>query len=511
MSVDNPQVPHRGLLTICVMAATIMQALDTTIANVALPYMQGSLSATQDQITWVLTSYIVSAAIMMPTTGFFSARFGRKKLLIAAVTGFTIASGLCGAAQTLGQMVVFRLLQGVFGAALVPMSQAILLDSYPREKHGSAMAMWGVGVMVGPILGPMLGGWLTEYYNWRWVFYINVPIGIAVVFGLVAVLSESKLQDTRFDWFGFATLSLAVGALQMMLDRGQLIDWFSSREIVLEATLSGLALYLFVVHSTTAEKPFIDPRLFADHNFRVGIALIFVVGVILLASIALLTPYLQTLMGYPVLTAGLILGPRGVGTMIAMMIVGRLINRIDPRVFLMIGFGLTAISLNEMTTFTPDVASTTLLWNGIVQGFGLGFLFTPLSTVTFATLPPHLRTQATSLFSLLRNLGSSIGVSVVMFMLERNTQAMHSQLAQYATPLNPALHAPFVSQIWNLKTLAGRTALNMEITRQAEIIAYMNDYKLMAILALAATPLVLLLGKPQAQRNADPAHAAAME
>lgn len=506
MSSADPQVPNRGLLTVCVMAATIMQALDTTIANVALPYMQGSLTATQDQITWVLTSYIVSAAIFMPTTGFLAARFGRKKLLITAVAGFTIASGLCGAAQTLGQMVVFRLLQGVFGASLVPMSQAILLDSYPREKHGSAMAIWGVGVMVGPILGPMLGGWLTEYYNWRWVFYINVPIGIAVVFGLIAVLTESKTEDTRFDWFGFGTLSLAVGALQMMLDRGQLVDWFASTEIVIEAGLAALALYLFLVHTATAEKPFIDPQLFRDHNFRVGIMLIFVVGVILLASVALLTPYLQTLMGYPVLTAGLILGPRGIGTMVAMMIVGRLITKVDPRVFLMIGFGLSAISLYDMTAFTPDVSSRTLLWNGILQGTGLGFLFTPLSTVTFATLPAHLRTQATALFSLLRNLGSSIGVSVVIFMLARNTQAIHAELAQYANPLNPALRHFPVDRIWDLKTMAGRAALNMEITKQAEIIAYMNDYKLLAILALAAAPLVLLLGKPQS-RAVDPAHA----
>ncbi len=468
--------------------------------------MQGSLSTTQDQITWVLTSYIVSAAIFMPTTGFLTARFGRKKLLIVAVAGFTIASGLCGAAQTLGQMVVFRLLQGVFGAALVPMSQAILLDSYPREKHGSAMAIWGVGVMVGPILGPMLGGWLTEYYNWRWVFYINVPIGVAVVFGLIAVLTESKLQEMRFDWFGFATLSLAVGAFQMMLDRGQLVDWFASTEIVIEAGLAALALYLFLVHSATHDQPFIDPRLFADHNFRVGVALIFVVGVILLASVALLTPYLQTLMGYPVLTAGLILGPRGIGTMVAMMMVGRLMGRVDPRAFLLLGLGLSSYSLYEMTGFTPDVSSRTLLWNGIIQGFGLGFLFTPLSTVTFATVPASLRTQATSLFSLLRNLGSSVGVSVVMLMLERNSQIMHAQLSQFASPLNPALHAPFIAQIWNLKTLAGRAALNAEIGKQAEIIAYINDYKMLAILALAASPLVLLLGKPQS-RAIDPAHA----
>jgi MFS transporter, DHA2 family, multidrug resistance protein len=509
MAEQAPQVPHRAFLTLCVMAATIMQALDTTIANVALPYMQGSLSATQDQITWVLTSYIVSAAIMMPVTGFFAARFGRKKLLIVAVAGFTIASGMCGAAQTLDQMVMFRLLQGVFGAPLVPMSQAILLDSYPKEKHGSAMAMWGVGVMVGPILGPMLGGWLTEYYNWRWVFYINVPIGVAVVFGLIAVLSESKLQQMRFDWMGFATLSIAVGALQMMLDRGQLVDWFGSTEIIVYATMSGLALYMFLVHSATAENPFIDPRLFSDNNFRVGVALIFVVGIILLASVALLTPYLQTLMNYPVLTAGLVLGPRGLGTMAAMMVVGRVINRLDPRLFLAAGLALTAWSLGEMTTFTPDVSQSALVWNGVIQGAGLGFLFTPLSTVTFSTLPAELRTQGTSLFSLLRNLGSSIGVSVVMFMLERNTQAMHAQLSQFANPLNPALHGPWVGRIWNLGTLAGRAALDGAINRQAVIVAYMDDYRMMAILALAAMPLVLLLRRAKSATSDE--HVMAME
>lgn len=503
MTDADPKVPHRGLLTLCVMAATIMQALDTTIANVALPYMQGSLSATQDQITWVLTSYIVSAAIMMPTTGFFTARFGRKKLLMTSVAGFTIASGLCGAAQTLDQIVMFRLLQGVFGAPLVPMSQAILLDSYPREKHGSAMAMWGVGVMVGPILGPMLGGYLTEYYNWRWVFYINVPIGIAVTFGLLAVLTESRIQQLRFDWFGFLTLSVAVGALQMMLDRGQLVDWFSSLEIVVEATMSALAFYLFIVHSITADKPFIDPQLFADGNFRMGVVLIFIVGVILLASVALLTPYLQTLMGYPVLTAGLVLGPRGGGTMVAMIIVGRVIGRVEPRIFIVLGFLLTAFSLHEMTTFTPDVSMQTLVLNGIVQGSGLGFLFTPLSTVTFASLPAQLRTQGTSLFSLLRNLGSSIGVSVVMFMLERNSQTMHAQLTQFANPLNHALHAPGVSRIWNLGTLAGRAALDGEIRRQAAIVAYMDNYHLMTFLALAAVPLALLLKSTKAQGSAS--------
>ena len=297
---------HRGVITLCVMLATIMQALDTTIANVALPYMQGNLSATQDQINWVLTSYIVASAITIPVTGFLAARFGRRRLFLASVAGFTAASVLCGMAASIEQMVLFRLLQGVFGAPLVPMSQSVLLDSYPKERHGSAMAMWGVEVMVGPILGPTLGGWLTESYNWRFVFYVNLPVGILTFLGLSAFLSESKTQKIPFDWFGFGCLSVFIGALQVMLDRGEQVDWFSSTEILVEAGLSALALYLFLVHTLTSERPFIEPKMFADRNFTVGLIFIFTVGIILLATLALLTPYLQNLMGYPVITAGLV-------------------------------------------------------------------------------------------------------------------------------------------------------------------------------------------------------------
>jgi DHA2 family multidrug resistance protein len=307
-------------------------------------------------------------------------------------------------------MVLFRLLQGVFGAPLVPLSQSVLLDSYPRERHGSAMALWGVGVMVGPILGPSLGGWLTENYTWRWVFYINLPIGILTFLGLSAFLAETE-RDAKlgFDWFGFAALGVAIGAFQMMLDRGEQLDWFGSTEILLEAALAALGLYLFIVHTFTAERPFIDPKLFRDRNFVTGLLFIFVVGVILLATLALLTPFLQNLMGYPVLTAGLVLAPRGVGTMVAMLLVGRLINRVDPRLLVFFGLSLVAISLWEMTGFTADVSQAAIVRTGLMQGFGLGFIFVPLSTVTFATLAPHYRTQGAALFSLMRNIGSSIG------------------------------------------------------------------------------------------------------
>jgi DHA2 family multidrug resistance protein len=493
MTQEGGAVPHRGILTVCVMLATIMQALDTTIANVALPYMQGSLSATQDQINWVLTSYIVAAAIMTPVTGFLAGRFGRKKLFLASVAGFTFASVLCGIAGSLSQMVLFRLLQGIFGAPLVPMSQSVLLDSYPREKHGSAMAMWGVGVMVGPILGPTLGGWLTESYDWRWVFYINLPVGILTFLGFSAFLSESRTSKLNFDWFGFVTLSLAIGALQMMLDRGEQLDWFSSTEVLFETTLAGLAFYLFLVHTFTSPRPFIDPRLFKDRNFSVGLMFIFLVGIILLATLALLTPYLQHLMGYPVITAGLLLAPRGVGTMVAMIIVGRVINRVDPRALVMLGLTLTAYVLWEMTGWTPDVSQRTVVTTGIIQGLGLGFMFVPLSTITFATIIPELRTQGTALFSLMRNIGSSIGISFVIFLLSHNTQVMHADLTGHITPYNEALRQPGAAEIWNLATAGGRAALNAEITRQATIIAYADDFKLMMIVALGAIPFIFLL------------------
>jgi len=498
MQTAAPKSKHLVLLTACTMLATIMQALDTTIANVALPYMQGSLSATVDQINWVLTSYIVAAAIATPVTGFLEARLGRKRLFLIAVAGFTGASVLCGLAQTLPEMVMFRLIQGLFGASLVPLSQAVLLDSYPKEKHGQAMAMWGVGVMVGPILGPTLGGWLTEVYDWRWVFYINVPIGILTFVGLSAYLSETPTRKGAFDWFGFAMLSIAIGSFQMMLDRGEQLDWFSSTEIVIEAVVAPLAFYLFLVQTFTAKAPFIDPHIFKDRNFTIGLCFIFVVGIILLASLALITPYLQNLMGYPVLTAGLVLAPRGIGTMVAMMVVGRIINRVDARILLAAGLLLTAEVLWEMTYFTPDVSQWTLIRTGVLQGMGLGFMFVPLSTITFSTLPGVFRTQGTALYSLMRNIGSSIGISLVIFLLTRNTQIVHSELVGHVTPFNDALGALSPAQFWNRATTVGLAALDAEVTKQASVVAYADDFKLMMLVALVALPMIFLLKRARA-------------
>ncbi len=326
----------RTMLTVCVMMATIMQALDTTIANVALPYMQGSLSTTQDQVNWVLTSYIVAAAIMTSPLGWMAMRFGRKRLFIVCTAGFTIASMLCGVAQSIEQMVGFRLLQGVFGAALVPLSQAVLLDIYPPAQRGQAMAIWGMGVMLGPIMGPTLGGWLTDNYSWRWVFFVNLPFGILTVFGLSAFMRQTAMRrDVPFSWFGFLSLSLGIGALQMMLDRGQDQGWFTSSEIVVEAILAVVGFYFFLVDTTTSERPFVSMRIFSDWNFSIAVIFMFLIGIILLATMALVTPFLQNLLGYPVLASGYLLGTRGVGTFFAMMMVGRLLGKYDARIMVL--------------------------------------------------------------------------------------------------------------------------------------------------------------------------------
>jgi len=484
---------NRAAITVCVILATVMQALDTTIANIALPYIQGSVSASQDQINWVLTSYIVAAAIMTPPTGFLAGRFGRKRLFLVAVAGFTVASMLCGMAQSLEQIVLFRILQGMFGAALVPLSQSVLLDIYPKERQGSAMALWGIAVMVGPVLGPVLGGWLTENYTWRWVFYINLPLGALAFLGISTFLPETaRNAGAKLDWLGFGTLSLGIGALQVLLDRGEQLDWFGSGEIWIEAIVAASAFYLFVAHTFTADEPFVRPALFRDRNFAAGMIFIFIVGVTYLASLALLTPYLQSLMNYPIVTAGLVLGPRGIGTMAAMMIVGQLVGKIDTRLLLAVGLGLTAWSLYQMTGWTPDVSQMTLMGNGVVQGAGLGFLFVPLSAVTLGTLPPEQRTEGAGLYNLSRNIGSSVGISVVTSLLTQNTQANHAEIVQHVTAVNRTFEIPAIAQFWNPATDGGRAALDAMITTQAQIIAYIDDFKLLMIATLAVIPLLMV-------------------
>jgi len=503
---------NKGFITISIMLATIMQALDTTIANVALPHMQGELSATQDQISWVLTSYIIAAAVMTAPTGVMAARLGRKKLFLGCVVGFTLASMLCGIAQSLPEMVLFRLLQGVFGAGLVPLSQAILLDINPKEQHGKAMAMWGVGVMLGPILGPTIGGWLTESYNWRWVFFINLPIGIMAALGIIAFLPETKIDKSRkFDVMGFLFLSFFLCGMQLMLDRGQTKDWFSEPEIVIEGLVAVLAFYLFVVHILTAHKPFIDPAMFRDSNYSFCLVFIFIIGIILLSTMALLPPYLENLMGYPVATTGLVLAPRGIGTMAAMMLVGRLIGKIDVRLIIFTGLSLTALSLYNMSLFNLDISTKILTQTGLLQGFGMGFVFVPLSTIAYATLPGHFRNDATAIFSLVRNIGSSIGISIMTALLAQYIQINHMELGSRLQLGNSrAMLAVIPKTAVNSFTETGMAMVDGIVNQQAAAISYLNDFRIMMYVVLAAIPLLPLL-KVKARQRAPVDLASAME
>jgi DHA2 family multidrug resistance protein len=492
MSGPYPDPTTRRFITASVMAATVMNSLDSTIANVALPHMQGSVSASQEEITWVLTSYIVAAAIMTPLTGWLAGRFGRKRLMLWSIVGFTFASGLCGIAMNLEELVGFRLLQGMFGAALVPMSQAILLDINPPERHGPAMAIWGMGAILGPIIGPALGGWLTDSFSWRWVFYINLPVGALAFMGFSAFLSETKHADrVRLDFFGFAMLALTIGSLQMMLDRGQQQDWFNSLEICIEGACALLFAYLFVVHIVTARRPFINLALFSDRNFLFGSVFGFFLGVIIFAVLALLPPMLETLMNYPVVLTGLVTAPRGMGTMISMIVVGQLIKRVDARLLILAGLALCAYSMYRMADFSLGMDESLVISSGFIQGLGTGLIFVPLSTIAFATLDSRYRNEGAAMFTLIRNIGSAIGISVLQAMTIRNAATVHSRLVEGVRPDNPVLALRFPGFDFHDPSAVAR--INGEITRQAAMVSYVDAFWGLFIVTIVIAPMILFM------------------
>ncbi len=497
---------NRRMITLSIMLATIMQALDTTIANVALPHMQGSMSASQDQITWVLTAYIVAAAIATPLTGWLCDRFSQKLVFLTCVAGFTLASVWCGLSTSLAEIVCARLLQGVFGAALVPLSQVVLLDINPPARQGQAMAIWGVGVMVGPILGPTLGGWLTDSYSWRWVFFINIPVGIFAFYGIWKFIrpvpAERKMD---FDLFGFTTLSLAIGALQMLLDRGEQNDWFSSTETWIELIVIIVAFTYFVVHTvlTPAQKSFVDIRLLKNRNFVSGLLFIFIVGLVLYATRALVPTLLENLLNYPVSTTGIVTAPMGVGTMLAMLIVGRMVGKVDMRVLLFAGFAITAVALWQMSFYSLDLSESDIVWPGFIQGVGTGLVFVPLSAATFATLAPSMRAQGTAIYSLIRNIGASIGISLVQTALVRNTSTVHAAITERITAANPAWNNPAIAHVFNLHNPSGVAALDAAVTQQAVMIAYVDDFRLMLVLTLLVIPIIFLVQTPRATTTID--------
>jgi DHA2 family multidrug resistance protein len=504
---------RRNMVTICAMTATIMQALDTTIANVALPYMQGTLSASQDQIYWVLTSYIVAAAIMTAPVGWIANRFGRKKVFILCSAGFTAASVMCGLAQDITQMVLFRLLQGVFGAALVPLSQAVMLDSYALHERAKAMSIWGMGVMLGPIMGPSLGAWLTETYSWHWVFFVNLPFGIVTVLGLMAFMDETELNhNLRFDWFGFAALAIGIGSMQLALDRGEQLDWFNSPEIIAESIIAVIGFYYFLAHSLTTDRPFVQFAIFKDRNFFTGCVFMAVMGLVLYSTMALASPYLQNVIGYPIMTAGLLLATRGAGTFVAMMLVGRFMKYIEARTLIAGGMILMSATLFVMTGWTDQTGVPEIIVVSVAQGFGLGLVFVPLSTVSFMTLPNRLRTDGTAMLTLVRNVASSIGISIVIAKLTSGARETHAILNEHVTPFNHALQMPDVARALNLNTDLGRAIMDALLNVQSQIIAFSHDYQMVMIVTLLAVPLAMMISSSkEAMRHPSSDHAAVME
>ncbi len=503
------ETSNRVLLTIGVMAATVMQILDSTIANVALPHMQASLGATADTVTWVLTSYIVASAVAIPITGWLSDRIGSRNLFLIAVVSFVGASMLCGLAQNLPQMVGFRILQGIAAAFMNPLSQTVMMDINKPSRQAGAMAVWGMGIMVGPVLGPVIGGYLTDNFDWRWVFYVNVPVGIACFAILWVLLPTRPLNARKFDIFGFSLLAIAIAAFQVMCDRGQSNDWFQSWEVTIEGLIALGATAMFAIHMATADQPLFDRDLLRNRNLVTGLGFMIVVGVIMMATMALLPPMLQTLFGYPVLDTGILLMPRGIGIVMSMAFAGRMIQRgYDPRWLIGSGLAIATWSLWDMTQWTLVMGQTPFIITGFIQGIGLGLVFIPLNITAFATLPPQFRTDASSLMNLFRNIGASVGISMVTALLGYNIQGSHQELGGHVTAYSFSAIDPSQSSILGSSGQTVMALLNAEVNRQAAMIAYLDDFRLMMFLTAITLPLVLLLKRPAKPPKGEVPHAA---
>jgi len=495
--IPHLETGNRGLLIAGIMLASVLQLIDATIANVAIPYMRTSLGAAPDTITWVLTSYIIAAAVFLPITGWLADRFGSRRLLIGSTVCFVLASALCGTAQSLSDMVIYRAIQGVAGAFILPLGQAAMLDITPRSKHTQMMGLWGAGVVLGPIIGPVLGGYLTEYWNWRWVFFVNLPIGAIAIAILLAELPSRPIRKRRFDLLGFAFIGIGLASLQLLLDRGPHVDWFASGESWIYLLTAISCAWMVVVHLSTGEHPLFERAIFRDRNMVVAMLFLLVVGFAMFAAMALLPPLLQGLLGYDAVDSGIMLMARGIGVIVSMQVATQLMRAgMDTRAMVALGFVGTAYSFYLMSGWSLSVGASEVFWSGIVQGLGIGLVFIPLNTLAFATLPPHFRTDASSLTNLSRTVGSSVGIAIMAYLLARNTQVAHSDITG-------TLHLPEGSVLdWNTIDRYqdfGDAALRMldtEVNRQAAMIAFVDDFYVMMWLSLAIIPLVLFLRKP---------------
>jgi len=496
---------HRGLITASVVLASLLYSMDWTIGVVALPHMQGTFTATQDQISWVITSYIVASAIMIPTGGWLSANYGRKRVFVYAVIGFMIASVFCGAAETLAVEVIARIAQGMSGAFIIPLSHAIILDSYPAEQHGKAMALWGAGSVLGSVVGPVVGGYLTEFISWRWIYYINVPLGLVALIGSIAFVPETPRSPRRLDWMGFLTLALGVGALQMMLDRGQRLDWFESQEIVVLAWLAAIGFYLFTTHTLTNRRGnwFLDPHLILHRKFFICLVLISFYGFLSMPPMVLMPSFLEHLRGYTIDAVGLLQAPRGVGMLAALIVSGRITGKVDPRILIAFGYGCLGLTNYEMSTWTAEVGEWPIVWTGLLQGVGAGITLVPIQIIAFPELPSHQRTDATSVFNLVRSVCSSVGVSFTLTLFVVTSTQNRSWLVQYISPYSEALRKAQQSGAADMMSQHGLAMIDREIDLQAAVAGYNADFRFLAFAALASLPVLLFIGRTRRPSAAD--------
>jgi DHA2 family multidrug resistance protein len=506
------------LVATAVMLATFMEILDTSVANVALPHIAGNLSASTEEATWVLTSYLISNAIILPATGWLTTVFGRKRFLITCVLIFTAASAACGAAANLGMLIVARILQGAGGGALQPIAQSVLLESFPREKRGSAMAVYGLGVVVAPIIGPTLGGWITDNYSWRWIFYINLPIGIVAAYLANAFVEDPPYlrnqKPGRIDYIGFGLMALGLATLELTLDLGQQRDWFSSSTIVFTTAVAVTSLVSFVIWELYTKEPIVNLRIFLNRNFAVGTLLIAVVGVVLYGTIALLPLFLQTLLGYPAVESGMAVSPRGIGAVASMVIVGRLIGKVDERYLIMFGFALLAYATYLFTGINLDISSANLLFPMILSGFAMGFVFIPLTTLAMGTLSNEQINKGTGLFNLMRNSGGSIGIAVMTTFLLRGGQIYQNILSGNLNEYNPAFQQLFTQLKANFAVGADPATATAQayqtiygvLLKQSMVMAYIDNFRLMAILCAICVPLALLFKKVKGKGPPPGAH-----
>ena len=492
-TANGPSSSRPWLILATTTLASTLYGMSITIANVALPQLQGALAATQDQIAWTVTFNIVGTAIVTPMTGWLSGRIGQRRLMLWAITGFTIASMLCGFATSLEELVVYRVLQGAFGAPLVPLSQAIVLAVFPKSLHSTATAVWGMGVVFGPIIGPTVGGYLSEAYNWRWVFYLIAPFSAIALLGSWLYIRDTAAK-TRIplDWVGFLALSTAIASLQLMLDRGHRLDWFESTEILIEAVLVSTCLYIFVLRILTARRPYLNPHLFRDRNYALGAALVLLYGMLNFTPIVLFPPMLQELRGFPDSIIGLLLAARGIGGLIGNFAT-LWITRSDPRIGLALSFGAQAASCWILAQLNINMTIEVVAWSSFLQGLGVGLGWVPLTMVMFSNTPQASIPEGTAVLHLLRNIGSSIYISVAVAVVTRFTTINYAELSAMVTPFNKIIALPSVAGQWSTGSVEGLMQLSGEIERQAAMVGYINAFYLLAITGFIALPLLFFV------------------